>query len=195
MTALCNTLLGVSVAYALIWLFAESHPGGLEFVQPVMVLIGVLLGFAWLVLVVVAVVLRLGKLPTSGVRALAAAAAVMAVTVLLSLWSVPLRLRFEMSRSAFDRAVTDEAAATGNDPVDGREVPFLEDQRVGLYGVESASAVGIEVWFRTVEPWAPSSSGFIYAPRGAPGFLGLGTPWARGLSMGDGWYAYWPEPF
>jgi hypothetical protein len=115
----------------------------------------------------------------------------MAITVLLSVWSVPLRVRFELSRSTLERAVADGLAGNSSDPADPKDVRFFAVERGGLYEIESASVDSFGVWFQIAEPWFPWYSGFLYAPDGAPGFVELEGPNPTAMSLGDGWYAYW----
>jgi hypothetical protein len=173
---LCGVLLAFTGLAALVWLWADSVPGGHFLIRIALALGGLVLGFTWCCLAVYVAARGVWGPPVRGGVALLATAAVVLATAAMTVGHVPLRLRFELSRGAFDQVVQD-----GPDAV---------DRRVGWYDVTDIDVEGDETYLGASGSWG-GTSGFVRAPDGMPEWLADEFRGVSTLDLGGGWYAYW----
>lgn len=179
-----GTFVGVMATLAaLSWMAAESWPGGQFLMQLGVFLVALALGVAWVGLVLTYFILRLRHRPTGGGVGLLVAAAALVVTMAATATHMPLRVRFALSSSAFER-VLDE---------DTDRASWGEPRRIGLYKDASVAREGadIAVW---VMDGGFGPSGFVHSADGPPTWLGYSDEvGSTTLALGGGWYAYWQE--
>lgn len=197
---LCATTLALTALAALIWLWAESVPGGHFLIRVGLALGGLVLGFVGCCLAAYVGARRVWGPGVRGGVALLATAGVVLATAALTAGHVPLRLRFELSRGAFDevaaegRAAVDAASADElADVFDGardRSLPVDVDRRVGWYDVAHAGVEADGVSIGMLGSWG-GTCGFVHAPGGRPGWLSGASVEVSSLALGGGWYAYW----
>jgi hypothetical protein len=120
--------------------------------------------------------------------------AVLAVPVLLVLagalvvLDVPLRARWQLSRPAFDDAVT---GAMGSPDA----VPVRDGRTIGLYRVDAATRFGDAVVFTDADGGFFGGGGFAYLPGGpVDGVQDESYERPTYTDLGSGWYA-WTAPF
>ena len=110
------------------------------------------------------------------------------LVVILLVADVPLRARFELSRSDFDAAVATVAeAGRGDDEWHGVDAP----ESIGTFAIRSAHRTGDSIIFFEETGSFLYSAGFAYLPDGPS--RELGTSWFEAPSfrnLGGDWYAF-----
>lgn len=214
MAPTCWAVAAVSAPLVSLWLWSTSWPGGLGLLQFVLELLVLAAGLSVVVLVGIQVAGRLDNRvarratgiswPVRGTAALVLAGLLWTLSVGLVATDAPLRLRFHLSRPAFDdaaaRAEAIRAAST-TDQIDlHRQMGWSMDRfetrgRIGLYPqglvvVESDSVhVEPESSFWTIgwfEYHGDSDLSLLWGPSGADG-----NPHRQAL--GEGWWAVWHD--
>lgn len=212
MTGVCWAATTVAAVVVAVWVWCASWPGGLGLVQFGIEVVAIAVGLWWVVLVALHIAARWenrrvqrsagSSWPVRGTVALAVAGCLWVVGVGSLVTDAPLRMRFELSRPAFDdAAATGEAARAAATPAERAEADragrvlasFDTEGRLGLY---PAGYVGVELYGVSVHPYGPwlSRGWFAYLPDGVPAWWGdPGFP--HRLSLGDGWWALWFNPY
>jgi hypothetical protein len=204
-----------SVLIAVVWLWGASWPGGLGLLQFGLELMVLAAGLCWIVLVAIylaarwenrAVRRRTGSSwAVRGTAALVMTGVLWTVTLGLVATDAPLRVRFELSRSAFDAAAeTGEAVrttATARERAEAQRSgePLAEFDSPGRLGLYPGGLILAYPGSVSVEPGSPpafSNGWFAYLPDGAPSWwTPSGTDGApHRLSLGGGWWALWYGP-
>lgn len=214
MNPTCWAAAGVSVLVAVVWVWGSSWPGGLGLVQFVLELMVLAAGLCWIVLVAIHLAARWenrsvrrrtgSSWPVRGTAALAMTGVLWTVTMGLVATDTPLRVRFELSRSAFDAAAAKgeaaRATATARERAEAQRSgdPLAEFDSAGRLGLYPGGRIFAYPDSVSVEPYSPASSigWFAYLPDGVPSsWSPSGTDGApHRLSLGDGWWAMWYGP-
>lgn len=195
---LCHVLLAAVVLTASVWLWAESVPGGHFLIRIGLLLVWLVLGMVWLPLA--AGTFHFRHRPARGGVALLVAAALVLATAALTVGHVPLRLRFELSRGAFEQVVQDgELAVAAASPDELRDVfdgardraLYLDvGGRVGWYDAADAAVDPDGTSLRVMGSWS-GYAGFVHAPDGVPAWMADEFRGISTLDLGGGWYTHW----
>lgn len=109
------------------------------------------------------------------------------VTLVLIITHVPLRVRFEESRSEFDRITRGLEPRGGFDAWEPLEVP----DEIGTFQLVYGFQVGRNVIIYESHGWFDDDAGFAYLPDGIDPRLANGSfESPRFISLGGGWYAW-----
>jgi hypothetical protein len=211
MAPTCWIIAGVSSLIALVWLWSVSWPGQLGLAQFPLELAVLAAGLWWAVLVSFQLAARWenrsvrrrtgASWRVRGTAALAVTGVLWMLAVGLVAAEAPLRVRFELSRSAFDAAAAagelKRSTATASERAEADRsgdalASFETPGRLGLYPPGRIFVLDDSV---SVEPASPTFSigWFEYFPDETPSWWGPsgedGAP--HRLSLGDGWWAMW----
>jgi hypothetical protein len=198
---LCGALLAMTSVAAAIWLWAESVPGGNFLIQVALALGALVLAFCWCCLAIYVGARRVWGPRVRGGVALLVTAAVVLATAALTAGHVPLRLRFELSRGAFDQAVVDGRAAVDaaspeelSNVFEGtrdRAIYLNDPGRVGWYRASAVLVDNDGTWV-SVATACCGHAGFGYSPDGLPEWIGESSDTGiSSLDLGGGWFAHW----
>lgn len=203
-----------STLIVLVWLWAASWPGGLGLAQVGVELVVLGFGLSWAALVAIHLAGRwqerssLGAskstVPVQGSVALTVAGLMLFSAVGLVANDAALRVRFELSRPAFNeaaaRAEVERASATAQEraEADSSGEPLAAMESSGPLGRYPSGRVSVRVDSISIRPPNPmfALGWFEYFPDGPPAFWDdpelQSHPYR--IPLGDGWWAAWFSP-